>query len=223
MYSPIDSSDETILTKANTMSKSWVSGYIDGQHRHLIREIIKDRGIDFNIEKIPLNPPPNVLMSILKSNPRVHLYEDLIKPEEMWFRPLSNDLPHSLSFDYNYAPVEYSVRLIVDETITLIYESLIIDFKDDCNNLLGVELILHMLRKASTRNIRFIWFRVNLKESRTSEFGMIRYLLEHINMMPQIVKTLITGISEDELEPALKQIIPLKFHTNRNDLKNQLK
>ena len=151
------------------------------------------------------------------------MYEDIIEPEEMWFRPLSNNLPHSLSFDYNYAPVEYSVRLIVDETITLIYESLIIDFEDDCNNLLGVELILHMLRKASTRNIRFIWFRVNLKESRTSEFGMIRYLLEHINLMPQIVKILITGISKDELEPALKQIIPLKFHTNRNDLKNQLK
>ena len=223
MYSPFDSSDETILREAHAMSRSWVSGYIDGQHRHLIRDIIKDRGIDFNVERIPLYPPPNVLMSILKNNPRVHLYEDIIKPEEMWFRPLFNDLPHSLSFDYNYAPVEYSVRLIVDETITLLYESLIIDINDDCNNLLGIELILHMLRKASLRKIRFIWIRMNLKRSEPDEFNMIVQLLEHIKEMPQVVKTLITGISKDHFSPSLSQIVPIRFYSNINDLKLQLK
>lgn len=223
MYSPIDSSDEIILRKAIAMSKSWASGHIDGQHRRMIRDIIKDRGIDFNPKKIPLSPPPKVLKSILRSSPKIYLYEKTIEPKKMWFKPFSNSLIYSPSFDYNYTPVEYSVRLIVDETITLTYESLIVDINDNCNNLLGIELILDMLRRASLRDIRFIWFRMNLKRSKPEEFDMIVQLLEHIKVMPQVIKTLITGIPKEGFSPSLNQTDPIRFYSNIKDLKLQLK
>ncbi len=92
-----------------------------------------------------------------------------------------------------------------------LYESLIIDIDDDCNNLLGIELVLHMLRKASLRKIRFIWIRMNLKRSKPDEFDMIVQLLEHIKEMPQIVKTLITGIPKDHFSPSLSQIVQSDF------------
>ena len=61
MYAPYDASDETIIMKAEKMTKSWVSGWVDGIHRHHLRDIIKQRGLNFDPRRIRPAPPEEVL------------------------------------------------------------------------------------------------------------------------------------------------------------------
>ena len=78
MYAPIDASDETIIMKAEKMTKSWVSGWVDGIHRHHLRNIIKQRGLDFDPRRIPISPSPEQVLPILRDAEKILICEENI-------------------------------------------------------------------------------------------------------------------------------------------------
>ena len=146
--------------------------------------------------------------------------EEGVKSTDMWFRPLKDEQPFSLSFDYDFSPINYSVRQIIDETITLHYESLIIQFTDDWNNLIGFELINIMLFQANSRNIRFIWFDIELRDSDADEFKILSDIVKNVFLMPKIVKLIITGLPLDENSELLNSLQKMeKFRTQRDETK----
>lgn len=223
MYSPYDSSDDVILSKAKQMSLSWVSGWVEGTHRHMIRSIIEERGLDFDPKKVVISPPPNQLLPLLKSEEKVIICNEQIQSEQMWFRPFSDNQPHSLSFDFNFSPLEYSVKLIIDETVTLHYESLIVHFSDDCNNLIGLELLDLLLMYASVRDIRFVWINLQLNESEPDEYDLLSRLIDRVTQMPNVFKILITGTSPLTIRELLKYPLKVSQFSTIEELRVRLK
>lgn len=223
MYTPIDASDETIIMKAEKMTKSWVSGWVDGIHRHHLRNIIKQRGLDFDPRRIPISPSPEQVLPILRDAEKILICEERVESTDMWFRPLKDDQAFSLSFDYDFSPISYSVRQIIDETITLHYESLIIQFTDDWNNLIGFELINIMLFQANSRNIRFIWFKIELRDSDADEFKILSSVVKNVFLMPKIVKLIITGLPLDENSELLNSLKRMDKFRTQEEMKQKLK
>ena len=209
--------------KAEKMTKSWDSGWVDGIHRHHLRNIIKQRGLDFDPRRIPISPSPEQVLQILRDAEKILICEERVESTNMWFRPLKDDQAFSLSFDYDFSPISYSVRQIIDETITLHYESLIIQFTDDWNNLIGFELSNIMLFQANSRNIRFIWFDIELRDSDADEFKILSSVVKNIFLMPKIVKLIITGLPLDENSELLNSLKRMDKFRTQEEMKQKLK